>query len=80
MHVHAKCQGRESKAELLFEEGVLTDVRLSDVRGKEPLAPSELGNLRDLVEHFGDDIARKWVDFFVFHKRVAPMRITRRIR
>ena len=80
VHVHGKSQGRESKAELIFADGVLVDIRICDVRGKQALTSGEQSDFRDLVTHFADDIARKWVDFFVFHKRIEAVRITRRIR
>lgn len=80
VHVHGKSQGRESKAELIFADGVLIDVRIGEVRGKLPLTPAESSDFRALVTHFAEDIARKWVDFFVFHKHIEAVRITRRIR
>ncbi len=80
IHVHAKCQGRESKAELVLVDGRLEEILLKDVRGKSPLSAVELGNFRELVEHYADDIVQKWIDFFVLHKSFPPLRIDGRIK
>jgi len=37
IHVHGKYQGRESKAEIIFENGEFVEVRIVNVKGKEPL-------------------------------------------
>ena len=37
IHVHGKYQGKESKAEIIFEDGKFIEVRIIDVNGKEPL-------------------------------------------
>jgi hypothetical protein len=34
IHVHCKFQGKESKAELIFENGKFLEVSISDVPGK----------------------------------------------
>ena len=39
IHVHCKFQDKESKAELIFENGKFIEVRLANVPGKEPLNP-----------------------------------------
>jgi hypothetical protein len=36
VHVHGKCQGRESKAEIIILEGIVTEVHSSDVAGRAP--------------------------------------------
>ncbi len=80
VHVHGKREGRESRAELIYVEGQLREVRFTGVRGKEPLAPSEMADFRDLVTARADEIVQRWIDFFVLHKTFAPEHISRRIR
>ena len=79
IHVHGKYQGRESKAEIIFEDGKFVEVRISEVKGKESLDSKNLKRLRRLVEVYRDDIVRKWVDFFVYNKAVEPERIIKKI-
>ena len=80
VHVHCRKENRESRAELLFIAGRLAELRLTDVRGKQPLTPSEARDFLQLVEHFSDEIVQKWIDFFVLHKSFAPVQITRRLK
>lgn len=79
IHVHGKYQGRESKAEIIFENGEFREVRVSAVKGKEPLDSKNERRLRKLVEHFREDIVQKWVDFFVYNKEVKSEVITKKI-
>ncbi len=79
IHVHCKFQGKESKAELIFENGKFVEVRIVDVSGKEALDSQSLKKFKKLVETYRDDIVRKWVDFFVYNKPIAPERITKKI-
>ena len=42
IHVHCKFQGKESKAELIFENGKFMEVRIANVAGKEPIDSQNL--------------------------------------
>ncbi len=78
IHVHCKFQGKESKAELIFENGKFVEVRISSVSGKDPLDNNNLKKFKKLVEVYRDDIVRKWVDFFVYNKVIEAERITKK--
>ena len=80
VHVHGKCQGRESKAELVLENGTVVRIVYSSVRGRRPLKRTELGHFESLVEHHSKEIVQKWIDYFVLHKPIEPEKITRRIK
>ncbi len=79
IHVHCKFQGKESKAELIFNNGKFVEVRITDVLGKEPLDSQNLKKFKKLVEMYRDDIVRKWVDFFVYNKPIESERITKKL-
>lgn len=79
IHVHCKYQGKESKAELIFENGKFVEVRITSVPGKEPLGSQNLKKFKTLVEAYRDDIVRKWVDFFVYNIPIEPERITKKL-
>jgi hypothetical protein len=79
IHVHGKYQGKESKAEIIYENGKFLKVVLKTVAGKEPLDEQNLKKFKKLVEYYRDDIVRKWVDFFIFNKAIEPERITKKI-
>jgi hypothetical protein len=79
IHVHCKHQNKESKAEIIFENGKFVEVRISEVQGKDPLEIKDLKRFKKLVEVYRDDIVRKWIDFFVYNKEVVSERITKKI-
>ena len=80
IHVHGKCQGRETRAELIIRDGRIVDIIYSPVRGRQPLEGAQLQDFQTLMSHHADEIVRKWIDYFVLHRRVQPEVITRRIR
>ncbi len=65
IHVHGKSQGRESKAEIIFDRGKLSEIRYLNVKGKRQLNPSELKNFKELVDLKVYEIRKKWIDFFI---------------
>lgn len=70
IHVHGKYQGKESKAEFHIVNGIVVEVVFMPVRGRTPLEGKELQKFKLVVEHFKQDIVKKWVDFFVLNKEV----------
>jgi hypothetical protein len=79
IHVHCKFQDKESKAEIIFEDGKFVNIKISRVKGKEPLDAQNLKKFKKIVEIYRDDIVRKWVDFFVYNKVIEPEKITKKI-
>ncbi|MGB5736356.1 MAG: DUF4160 domain-containing protein [Thiohalocapsa sp.] len=80
VHVHAKCQGRESRAELIIVDGQVTEIRMTDTFGHPPLTRREMGHFKELVRARADEIVAKWIDFFVLHKSIKPEHIHRRLK
>ena len=80
IHVHGKCQGRESKAQLIVENGRVIDISYSSVKGRRPLNQSEMSNFQDLTKHCADEIVQKWIDYFVLHRQIVLQKITQRIK
>jgi len=80
IHVHGKYQGRETRAELVIRDGRVVDIIYSSIRGRRPLEGAQLQDFQLLVGHYADEIVRKWIDYFVLHRRVQPEVITRRIK
>ena len=79
IHVHGKCQGRESKAELILENGKVVKIDYSPVKGRKPLSQFEMRNFKTLTEHYAEEIVQKWIDYFILHRPIEPQKITRRI-
>ncbi|MBI5474712.1 MAG: DUF4160 domain-containing protein [Ignavibacteriae bacterium] len=80
IHVHGRFQGRESKVEIVIEDGEIVEVKLLDVSGKRPLSSDKSNEFVKFVNAYADDIVRKWIDFFVYGKQLQPKVIRRRIR
>ena len=80
IHVHGKHAGRESRAEIVVENGRVVRIEVGDVAGKRPLARQKLRDFEDFVEARGDEIVQRWIDFFVHNIRSKPEIITRRIK
>ncbi len=80
VHVHGFYQGRESKAELLIVNGVVTGIRIVPVAGMRSLTGKALTDFELLVSRRAVDIVQKWVDFFVHHRTVHAENITRRLK
>ena len=75
IHVHGKYGELESKAEILLDNGKVKEIRVSTVMGKRPLSGKNLKNFIKVVTENADDIVKKWVEFFVYHKPIAPIEL-----
>jgi hypothetical protein len=77
--VDGRRQGRESKAEIIFENGRVVRIEISSVRGRRPLSAPDLNHFQTLIEHFADEIVQKRIDYFVLHKPIEAQMITQRL-
>jgi hypothetical protein len=80
VHVHGKCQGRETRAELVIIEGVVQEIRFLRQPGRQALSDSEFRYFEEIVTAKSADIVQKWIDFFVLHKSITPEVISRRLK
>ncbi|BCB26624.1 hypothetical protein SKTS_15100 [Sulfurimicrobium lacus] len=80
VHVHGKIQDRESRAEIIVINGVVSEIRYTAVGGRAPLHLNEMHYFEEITRARADDIIAKWIDFFVLHKHITPERITRRLK
>ncbi|WP_100627690.1 DUF4160 domain-containing protein [Algoriphagus formosus] len=79
IHVHARKGEFESKAEIIFEKGVITEIILTNVTGRKALKGKDLNNLKFFLEKFAESIVVKWVDYFVYHKEIKFERINQKL-
>ncbi len=79
VHVHGKYHDKESKAEIIFENGKFKEILISEVKGKAPLDPVNLRKFRKITEYYRDDIIRKWIDYFVYNVEISSEKITKKI-
>ncbi len=80
VHLHGRSGGRESRAELIVDNGKVVGIRISSVHGRRPLKQAQLADFQELVEHRAQEILEKWIDYFVLHRKIEPRKITRRLK
>jgi len=56
IHVHGKCQVRESRAEIILINGVVQEICYTSVAGRAPLESKEMRFFRELVTIKADEI------------------------
>ena len=77
--MHDKYQDKESKAEIIFENGKFKEIIIKEVQGKAPLDTQNLKKFKKIVELYRDDIVRKWIDFFIYNIEISSEKITKKI-
>ena len=80
IHVHGKHNGRESKAEIVVENGRVVRIEFSPVNGKRPLRGQQLKDFKELVEFRAEEIIQRWMDSFVRNMPAKAEKINRRVK
>jgi hypothetical protein len=80
VHVHGFYQGRESRAEIVIEDGIVIGIRILPVAGMRPLSGKSLSDFKLLVQRRSGDIVHKWIEFFVHHRQIETEIITRKLK
>ncbi len=79
IHVHARYGEFQSRAEFIIADGKVVDIRIIGVKGSDPLVGKVLKNFEDFLEVFADEMIQKWVDYFVYGKKLKLKRITKKL-
>jgi hypothetical protein len=77
IHVHGKHDGRECKAEIVVQNGIVVRVNFKPVGAG--LEPGKQQEFETFIRANASEIVRKWIDFFVYKKSVHSQTITRKI-
>lgn len=80
IHVHAKKGELESKATFYIENGIITEVKIINVRGRKPLTNKELNDFEIFLKNYSERIIEKWITYFVYHKEIEFERITKKLK
>jgi len=80
VHVHGFYQGHESKAELVIENAIIIGIRILPVAGMKPLNGKARADFKLLISRRGEDIVRKWIEFFVHRRQIETEVITRKLK
>ena len=80
IHVHAKKGEFESKAEFYLEDGIIYEIKISNIKGIKPLKGKDLINFKEFLTVYSEKIVEKWIDYFVYHKDIKFERINKKIK
>ena len=78
--MHAKKGEYESKAEFFLSDGLITEIKITNIKGIKPLKGSELKDFKVFLEHYADQIVQKWIDYFIYRKEVEFEQINNKIK
>ena len=80
VHVHGRYQGRESKFEILIQNGEIKGIRSKTVRGRKTLHRVQQKLLQEFVEAYEEQIVQRWIDYFVYNREIATEIINQRVK
>ena len=79
-YVHVRDQGRESKFEILIENGEIKGIRSKTVRRRKTLDWVQQQLLQEFVEAYAEQIVQRWIDYFVYNREIATEIINQRVK
>ena len=80
VHVHGRYQGRESKFEILIQNGEIKGIRSKTVRGRKTQDRVQQQLLQEFVEAYAEQIVQRWIDYFVYNREIATEIINQRVK
>ena len=80
VHVHGRYQGRESKFEILIQNGEIKGIRSKTVRGRKTPDRVQQQLLQEFVEAYAEQIVQRWIDYFVYNREIATEIINQRVK
>ncbi|AGA77542.1 hypothetical protein Echvi_1271 [Echinicola vietnamensis DSM 17526] len=63
-----------------MKNGLIEEIIISNVQGRSPIKGQDLQNLKKFVVKYGDEIVTKWVDYFVYQRKVGFEKITTKLK
>jgi hypothetical protein len=80
IHVHAEKGEFQSKAEFIISNGEIIEIIIKENKGFNPLRGTDLKNFKDFLSIYSNEIVKKWIDYFVYHKDIEFKRITKKVK
>lgn len=78
IHVHVQRAGKEAVFELIIQNGKLVEIRQRS-SSVNTLSERDARTARQFVEKYSNNIVEKWVNFFVYRKKVRLTKITKKL-
>ena len=79
IHVHVMKEGHEAIFEIMLENGELAEVRRRTSNKIPPLSEKDAATAEAFVKKYYKNIVDKWVNFFIYKKRIRSTKITKKL-
>lgn len=79
IHVHVMKDGHEAIFEIILENGELVEIHKRNYNKIPPLSEKDISTAEAFVKKYYKNIVDKWVNFFIYKKRIRSTKITKKI-
>ena len=79
IHVHVMKDGHEAIFEIILENGELVEIHKRNSNKIPPLSEKDISTAEAFVKKYYKNIVGKWVNFFIYKKRIRSTKITKKI-
>ena len=79
IHVHVIKDGREAIFEIILENGELVQIQRRANSKMPPLSEKDSATAEAFVRKYYKNIVDKWVNFFIYKKRIRSTKITKKL-
>ena len=79
IHVHVMKDGHEAIFEIILENGELVEIHRRTSSNIPPLSEKDAATAEALVKKYYKNIVDKWVNFFIYKKRIRSTKITKKL-
>lgn len=79
IHVHVMKDGHEAIYEIILENGELVQIQRRANSKMPPLSEKDSATAEAFVQKYYKNIVDKWVNFFIYKKRIRSTKITKKL-
>ena len=79
IHVHVMKDGHEAIFEIILENGELIEIHRRTSCKIPPLSEKDAATAEAFVKKYYKNIVDKWVNFFIYKKRIRSTKITKKL-
>ena len=79
IHVHVMKDEHEAIFEIILENGELVEIHRRTSSKIQPLSEKDAATAEAFVKKYYKNIVDKWVNFFIYKKRIRSTKITKKL-
>jgi len=79
IHVHVMKDGHEAIFEIILENGELVEIHRRTSSKIPPFSEKDAATAEAFVKKYYKNIVDKWVNFFIYKKRIRSTKITKKL-